>query len=180
MRFWLRRRNCAQRTREHSSTESGWGLAVLRAVDRCTEWMFGRTDRVVVPRVCVQPSGRTGRTLPCAPRHRRSRAQTRTWIHVQRAVGSQRCAWFTVHGWRGITAEYIASARAARAGSRAITVVVSRAPAGAGPFTAIPLKRREHDGLGARLDPGEGIAAREKESAEIGEGNESTDASCHY
>ena len=37
----------------------------------------------------------------------------------------------------------------------------------------------KHDGDGARLDPGEGIAAREKESAEVCEGSESTDASCH-
>lgn len=125
MRFWLRRRNCAQRTAILVNTR-------VQRVDGC--W------RCFARQITAQ-SGRLGgltlslcRVCACSPAAElvercraplatsdgvRSRAQTRTWIHVQRAVGSQRCAWFTVHGWRGITAEHIASGRTARAGSPA-------------------------------------------------------------
>ena len=170
MRFWLRRRNCAQRTAILVNTR-------VQRVDGC--W------RCFARQITAQ-SGRLGgltlslcRVCACSPAAElveRCRAPLATSDHARKLEHGSAC--------RGLSAVSVArgSPFTGGAGSLQNTLQVRGQRARdhlQAQFAEISLKRREHDGLGARLDPGEGIAAREKESAEVCDGSERTDASCH-
>ena len=124
MRFWLRRRNCAQRTAILVNTR-------VQRVDGC--W------RCFARQITAQ-SGRLGgltlslcRVCACSPAAElveRCRAPLATSDHARKLEHGSACRGLSavsvargspVHGWRGITdtAEYIANGRIARAGSPA-------------------------------------------------------------